>query len=467
MEAADDVLQDSRSSPAQQFDTDLFVIGGGSGGVRAARIAAGHGARVMLAEEYRVGGTCVIRGCVPKKLLVYASRFSSDFRDARGFGWTVPTPAFDWTSLIANKDVEIDRLENVYEANLKKTNVNVLRTRAVVEGPHHVRLVKTGNLVHARTILVAVGASPSTLDVPGGALAITSNEVFHLSGLPDHILIVGGGYISMEFAAIFRGLGSQVTLVHRGERLLRGFDHDIQDHLLDAYRKLGVEVLLSSTVEEIRKSGNTLEVRLSNQTSFAVDQVLCATGRRPHTAGLGLEKAGISLNVDGAVPVDDHGQTRIGSIYAVGDVTNHAHLTPVAIREGHAVADTLFGGKPTPILHELIPTAVFSTPEIGTVGLTEAAARAKYGKVTIFKTSFRNMKATLSGSDERTFMKVVVHPTSDKILGVHIAGDDAAELIQIVGVAVMMGATKADFDRTIAVHPTAAEELVTMRMASS
>lgn len=467
MEAADDVFRDSRSSAAERFDTDLFVIGGGSGGVRAARIAAGHGARVMLAEEYRIGGTCVIRGCVPKKLLVYASRFSNDFRDARGFGWTVPVPAFDWASLISNKDVEIDRLENLYESNLVKTKVDVLRTRAVVEGPHHVRLVKTGKLVRARTILIAVGASPSTLGIPGGDLAITSNEVFHLADLPDHILIVGGGYISVEFAGIFRGLGSQVTLVHRGEKLLRGFDHDIQNHLLDAYRKLGVEVLLSSTVQEISKSGNALGVRLSDQTSRVVDQVLCATGRKPHTTGLGLEKAGISLDINDAIPVDDHGRTKIGSIYAVGDVTNHPHLTPVAIREGHAVADTLFGGKSTAILRELIPTAVFSTPEIGTVGLTEAAARSKYGKVTIFKTGFRNMKATLSGSNERTFIKMVVHPTSDKILGVHIAGHDAAELIQIVGVAVMMGATKADFDRTIAVHPTAAEEMVTMRTASA
>jgi glutathione reductase (NADPH) len=270
MEAADDVLWDSRSSAADRFDTDLFVIGGGSGGVRAARIAAGHGARVMLAEEHRIGGTCVIRGCVPKKLLVYASRFSNDFRDARGFGWTVPVPTFDWASLIANKDVEIDRLENVYESNLVKTKVDVLRTRAVVEGPHHVRLVKTGKLVRARTILIAVGASPSTLGIPGGDLAITSNEVFNLADLPDHILIVGGGYISVEFAGIFRGLGGQVTLVHRGEKLLRGFDHDIQDHLLDAYRKLGVEVLLSSTVQEISKSGNALGVRLSDQTSRVV-----------------------------------------------------------------------------------------------------------------------------------------------------------------------------------------------------
>lgn len=467
MEAAAEVVRDWRSSVSEGFDTDLFVIGGGSGGVRAARVAAGHGARVMLAEEYRVGGTCVIRGCVPKKLLVYASRFSNDFRDARGFGWTGPAPTFDWASLIANKDVEIDRLENLYESNLLKTKVEVLRTRAVVEGPHHVRLVSTGKLINARKILVAVGASPSTLDVPGGDLAITSNEVFHLSKLPDHILIVGGGYISVEFAAIFRGLGSRVTLVHRGGRLLRGFDQDIQDHLLDAYRTLGVEVLLSSTVGEIRKSGNALEVRLSDQTSRVVDQVLCATGRKPHTTGLGLEKAGISLNVDGAIPVDIHGQSGVRSIYAVGDVTNHAHLTPVAIREGHAVADTLFGNKPTPILHELIPTAVFSTPEIGTIGLTEVAARSKYGDAKIFKTSFRNMKATLSGSAERTLMKIVVHRTSDKVLGVHIAGHDAAELIQIVGVAITLGATKADFDRTMAVHPTAAEELVTMRTAST
>ena len=459
-------LFQSSASPVQseeQFDTDLFVIGGGSGGVRAARIAAGYGARVMLAEEYRVGGTCVIRGCVPKKLLVYASRYARDFNDAEGFGWTVPAPHFDWSRLIANKDAEIDRLERVYQSNLEKTKVGIVRSRAVVEGPHHVRLAKTGQLVRARVILVAVGATASTLAIPGGDLAITSNEVFDLADRPEHILIVGGGYIAVEFAGIFAGLGSRVSLVHRGERLLRGFDDAIQDHLMDAYAKRGIEVLLNSKVDEIQRSGNALEVRLSNGTVRRVDQVLAATGRKPHTNGLGLETAGIALDDDGAIPVDDHGQTKVRSIYAVGDVTNHAHLTPIAIREGHAVADTLFGGKPSPILHGLIPTAVFSTPEIGTVGLTEAVARAKHGELKIFQTSFRNMKATLSGSDERTFMKLIVHAVTDKILGVHLAGHDAAELIQLVGVAMTMGATKADFDRTIAVHPTAAEELVTMR----
>ncbi|QQN62313.1 glutathione-disulfide reductase [Bradyrhizobium diazoefficiens] len=464
-----EVFQGSASSAqnAEGFDTDLFVIGGGSGGVRAARIAAGHGARVMLAEEHRVGGTCVIRGCVPKKLLVYASRFAHDFRDAEGFGWTVPTPHFDWNSLITNKDAEIDRLENVYQSNLEKTKVEILRSRAVVEGAHEVRVVKTGRLVRARFILIAVGANPSTLPVPGGDLAITSNEAFYLTKRPDHVLIVGGGYISVEFAGIFAGLGSRVTLVHRGDKLLRGFDHAIQDRLGDTYRKRGIEVLLGRKVEDIRKVGGFLEVRLSDGTIRRVDEVMAATGRKPHTKGLGLEGAGIVPDDDGAIPVNDHCQTKVPSIYAVGDVTNHPHLTPVAIREGHAVADTLFGGRPTPIVHELIPTAVFSTPEIGTVGLTEAAARHQYGHVTIFQATFRDMKATLSGSEERTFMKLITHPSTDKVLGVHIVGHEAAELIQLVGVAMTMGATKADFDRTMAVHPTAAEELVTMRTPSN
>lgn len=445
------------------FDVDLFVIGAGSGGVRAARIAAGYGARVMVAEEYRVGGTCVIRGCVPKKLLVYASRFAHEFEDAAGFGWTVPRPSFDWTTLIRNKDAEIDRLEGIYRANLEKAGVEVVDSRAVIEDPHTVRLVKTGARLRARHILVAVGAHPVMEPmIPGGEHGITSNEVFYLDRLPPRILVVGGGYISVEFAGVFAGLGSKVTLLHRGDKLLRGFDEDIRDALGEAYVRQGIDVVLGRTISRLDKEEDALAATLSDGTVVRVDQVLVATGRRPNTAGLGLEKAGITLDEVGAIPVDAYSRTLIPSVHAVGDVTNRANLTPIAIREGHAFADTVFGGKPTMVDHSLIPTAVFSTPEIGVIGHGEATAR-RHGEVTIFKTSFRSMKATLSGRDERVFMKVIVDTLTDKVVGVHIMGHDAGEMIQTVGIAVTMGATKADFDRTVAVHPTAGEELVTMR----
>ena len=446
------------------FDVDLFVIGGGSAGVRAARIAAGYGARVMLAEEFRVGGTCVIRGCVPKKLLVYASRFRDDFEDAAGFGWSLPEPSFDWATLIRNKDVEIARLESIYRANLEKAGVEIVDSRAVVMDSNTVRLVNSGVHVRARYILVAVGAYP-TLEpqIPGGELGITSNEVFHLARLPDRILVIGGGYIAIEFAGVFAGLGSKVTLLHRGDKLLRGFDDDIRDALGEAYRKRGVGLALGRTVERLDRKRDGIAATLSDGSVVEVDQVLGATGRRPNTSGLGLEAAGITLDVVGAIPVDGYSQSITPSIYAVGDVTNRANLTPIAIREGHAFADTVFGGKPTMVDHGLIPTAVFSTPEIGVIGLSEGTARQMYGEVDVYKTSFRPMKATLSGRDERTLLKLIVDRTSDKVLGVHVMGHDAGEMIQLAGVAVTMGATKADFDRTVAVHPTAAEELVTMR----
>ncbi len=445
------------------FDVDLFVIGGGSGGVRAARIAAGYGARVMLAEEYRMGGTCVIRGCVPKKLLVYASRFSGEFEEAAGFGWNVPTPSFDWATLIRNKDAEIARLEGVYRKSLVAAGVEIVDSRAVIEDAHTVRIVETGSRVRARIILVAVGAHP-TLEprIPGGELGITSNEVFHLERLPERILVVGGGYIAVEFAGVFAGLGSRVTLLHRGDKLLRGFDEDIRDALGEAYGRRGIDLRLRRTVERLDRHGGAIRATLSDGSVLEVDEVLVATGRRPNTAGLGLEAAGIEVDRAGAIPVDGYSQTITPSIYAVGDVTNRANLTPVAIREGHAFADTVFGNKPAMVDHSLIPTAVFSTPEIGVIGLSEAAARLR-GPVTIYKTSFRPMKATLSGHDDRVLMKLVVDGETDKVLGVHILGEGAGEIIQAVGIAVTMGATKADFDRTIAVHPTAAEELVTMR----
>jgi len=447
-----------------QFDVDLFVIGAGSGGVRAARIAAGYGARVMIAEEYRVGGTCVIRGCVPKKLMVYASRFSHEFEEAAGFGWNVGEATFDWATLIRNKDKEIDRLEGIYRANLGKADVEIVDSRAVIEDAHTVRLLKTGQQIRARYILVAVGAHP-TLEpvIPGGELGITSNEVFHLEALPRRILIVGGGYIAVEFAGVFAGLGSEVTLLHRGDKLLRGFDEDVRDALGAAYVQRGINLALGRTVTRLDKGADGIAATLSDGSVLTVDQVLVATGRRPNTKGLGLEKAGINLDEVGAIPVDAYSQTLIPSIYAVGDVTNRANLTPIAIREGHAFADTVFGNKPTIVDHDLIPTAVFSTPEIGVIGCGEAAARARYGEIDVYKTTFRPMKATLSGAQDRVLMKLIVDRATDRVVGVHIVGHDAGEMIQLAGVAVTMGATKADFDRTVAVHPTAAEELVTMR----
>jgi glutathione reductase (NADPH) len=445
------------------YDVDLFVIGGGSGGVRAARIAAGYGARVMLAEEYRMGGTCVIRGCVPKKLLVYASRFGDEFEDAAGFGWTVPPARFDWATLIRNKDAEIARLENVYRSNLATAGVEIVDSRAVVEDAHTVQVVKSGARVRARYILVATGAYP-TLEppIPGGELGITSNEVFQLERFPERILVIGAGYIAVEFAGIFCGLGSEVTLLHRGDRLLRGFDEDIRTGLGEAYARRGIDLKLNRTLEKLERASDGIAATLSDGSVLAVDQVLVATGRRPNTKALGLETAGIEVDRAAAIPVDGYSQTLAPSIYAVGDVTNRANLTPVAIREGHAFADTVFGNRPTMVEHSLIPTAVFSTPEIGVIGLSEATARLR-GEVTIYKTSFRAMKATLSGRDERVFMKLIVDAASDKVLGVHMIGEGAGEIIQAVGIAVTMGATKADFDRTVAVHPTASEELVTMR----
>lgn len=447
------------------FDVDLFVIGAGSGGVRAGRIAAGYGARVMVAEEYRVGGTCVIRGCVPKKLLVYAGRFADDFHDAAGFGWTLSGATFDWATLIRNKDREIDRLEDIYRTNLGNAGVEIVEDRAVLEDAHTIRLVKTGKRVRARYILVAVGAHP-TLEpkIPGAELAITSNEVFHLERLPKRILVVGAGYIAVEFAGIFNALGSEVTLLHRGDKLLRGFDEDVRDALGEAYARRGITLALSRTVERLDRSVDGIAATLSDGSVVHVDEVLVATGRRPNTASLGLDKVGIAVDAVGAIPVDAYSQTLVPSIYAIGDVTNRAALTPIAIREGHAFADTVFGNKPTMVNYDLIPTAVFSTPEIGVIGCGEDAARATYGEIDVYKTAFRPMHATLSGASDRVLMKLIVDRATDKVVGLHIVGHDAGEMIQLAGIAVTMGATKADFDRTIAVHPTASEELVTMRV---
>jgi len=444
-------------------DVDLFVIGAGSGGVRAARIASSYGARVMIAEEFRVGGTCVIRGCVPKKLLVYASRFAHDFEDAVGYGWTVPDPTFHWPTLIANKDREIARLELAYTSTLERFKVNLVKSRAVIEDANTVCLAN-GDRVRAKTILIATGAWPHLgPNIPGLEHAISSNEAFHLNDLPKRIVVQGGGYIAVEFACIFAGLGSKVTLVYRGENILRGFDDDLREHLRSEMQTRGITVTCGHTVTAIEKQGDEFVTRLSDNSTVAADKVMFAIGRRPNVMGLGIEKVGIRIHEHGGIEVDEYSRTSVPNIYAVGDVTNRVNLTPVAIREGHAFADTVFGGKPTPVDHSSVPTAVFSEPELGVIGLTEAQARAQLAKLDVYKTSFRPMKATLAGRDTRVFMKLLVDGTTDRVVGCHIAGPDAGELIQVIGVAVRMGATKADFDATIAVHPTAAEELVTMR----
>jgi glutathione reductase (NADPH) len=443
-------------------DVDLFVIGGGSGGVRAARIASGHGARVMVAEEYRVGGTCVIRGCVPKKLLVYASRFADEFEDAVGYGWTLGEPKFDWETLIANKDREIARLEAAYTTNLERANVAIVKSRAVIEDRHTVRLA-TGKTVRAGTILIATGAAPHLgAEIAGLEHVISSNEAFHLQALPKRIVIQGGGYIAVEFANIFHGLGSEVTLVYRGEQILRGFDNDVRDHLAMEMGKRGVTIVCRQTVDCIEKVDHGLDVTLSDRESFMADCVMFATGRKPNVQGLGLEQAGVTL-AKGAIAVDEFSRTSVPNIYAVGDVTDRINLTPVAIREGHAFADTVFGGKPTKVEHTDVPTAVFSEPEVGVIGLTETQAAERYPRIDIYKTSFRPMKMTLAGRDTRSFFKLIVDAASDRVLGCHIVGPDAGEMIQLVGIAVKMNATKADFDAVMAVHPTAAEELVTLR----
>ena len=445
-------------------EVDLFVIGAGSGGVRAARIAAGYGARVMIAEEHRVGGTCVIRGCVPKKLLVYASRFPHDFEDAEGFGFSRATFAFDWPSLIANKDREIARLEAAYTTTLEKSGVALVKSRAVFEDAHTLRLVATGERVRAKHILIATGSSPNLgPPIPGIEHVISSNEVFHLPEFPERILIQGGSYIAVEFACIFAGLGAKVSLVYRGENILRGFDDELRQHVRMEMEKRGIHVITGSTVTAVEPLAQQFSVHLSGSLTVSADQVMFALGRPPNVRGLGLENAGVAVGAVGAIIVDEYSRTSAPHIYAVGDVTNRVNLTPVAIREGQAVADTVFGGRPTKVDHANVPTAVFSEPELGTVGLTQAQAAARFARVDVYKTMFRPMKATLSGRDTTMFFKLLVDATSDRVVGCHILGEGAAEMIQLVGIALKMGVTKADFDATMAVHPTAAEELVTMR----
>ncbi len=451
------------------FDVDLVGIGGGSGGVRAARIAAGHGASVMIAEEYRMGGTCVIRGCVPKKLYVYAGRFADDFAEAAGFGWTfAQKPVFHWPTLVAAKEKEISRLSQIYGVNLAKAGVTIVESRAEILDPHTVLLKADGRRIRAKKILVATGGTPVLEPaIPGVEHAISSNELFDLPEFPGRLLVVGAGYIAVEFASLFARLGAKVALVFRGENVLRGFDEDLREGLRVELAHAGIEIMPATLPVNIEKQADGLAVTLSNGETHLFDQILLATGRRPHTKGLGLEQAGVALDHAGAIKVDALSCTNVPSIFAVGDVTNRVNLTPVAIREGHAFADTQFGGKEVVVTHADIPTAVFTTPEIGTVGLTEQDARKAFDIVDVYQASFRPMKGTLSGSPEKTLMKIIVDGLTDQVLGVHILGHEAGEMAQLLGIAVKLRATKADFDATMAVHPTAAEELVTMRTRSA
>ncbi|MFC3785948.1 glutathione reductase (NADPH) [Sphingopyxis italica] len=445
------------------FDYDLFVIGAGSGGVRASRIAASHGARVAVAEEYRVGGTCVIRGCVPKKLLVYGAHFAEDIHDARKFGWDVPDCKFDWPVLRDNVLAEVDRLEGLYGQTLDNHKVTVLKTRATVVGPQKVRLAD-GTEVTAERILIATGGWPHVPEFPGSEHAITSNEVFHLETLPKRIVIAGGGYIANEFAGIFNEFGSKVTIVNRGDTILRGYDEQIRDRLLQISMTKGIDFKFNAPFQSIeKKDDGTLTVHLEGCDAIEADAVLMATGRTPNTKGLGLEEAGVELDDKGAIKVDERNQSSAPSIFAVGDVTDRIQLTPVAIREGQAFADSVFGDKPTLVDYANVPSAVFSHPPIGAVGMTEAEARNKLGSIRVYTSDFRAMKNVLAGRNERALYKMIVNAATDQVVGLHMIGPDAPEILQAAAVAVKAGLTKADFDATVALHPSMAEELVLLK----
>jgi len=443
------------------YDYDLFVIGAGSGGVRASRISSSMGAKVAIAEEFRVGGTCVIRGCVPKKLFVYASHFSEDFEDAANYGWTVPEVSHDWKKLIANKDKEIDRLNDIYYTILSNNNVELFLNRAEIIDKNTVRV--GDKTVTAKYILIATGGTPVMPEVPGIEHAISSNEVFHLEDFPKRVVVVGGGYIAVEFAGIFNGLGAEVVQLYRGEQILRGFDHHVQNMVAQEITKKGIDLRTKSNPAKIEKTATGLLVTLEDGSTLEADTVMYATGRRANTDGLGLEEVGVQLKGNGAVAVDEYSKTTVDNIYAVGDVTDRIALTPVAIHEGMAFAETVFGGKPRAFNHSDVPSAVFSQPPVGSVGLTEAEARAQYGNVDIYKSEFRPMKQTLTLGSEKAMVKLIVEPKSDRVVGVHIVGADAGEIIQGIGIAVKCGATKEQFDATVGVHPTLAEEIVTMR----
>jgi glutathione reductase (NADPH) len=446
------------------YDYDLFTIGGGSGGVRASRMAAQFGARVALAEERYLGGTCVNVGCIPKKLLVYASEFSDAFEDSAGFGWTVGERSFNWQTLIANKDREIGRLNGVYGKVLTDKGVCILRARASIADAH---TVVVGNERYtACYILVATGGWPSTPSIPGSELAITSNEAFFLPQFPSRVIIVGGGYIGLEFAGIFHGLGAKVSVVHRGELFLRGFDEDVRRAVGAEMSKRKIDLRFNRQVARIEKLPHGIRATLDDRATVEADLIMFATGRTPNTHNLGLEPAGVKLDHEGAVVVDAYSRSSVPNVYAVGDCTNRLQLTPVAIAEGQAVAETLFHGNPTTPDYVNVPTAVFSEPRIGTVGLTEAEARGRYPAVDIYKSTFRPLKNTVSGRDENSFMKLVVDCETDRVLGCHMVGADAGEIIQGFAIALRCGATKAQFDATIGIHPTASEEFVTMRVKS-
>lgn len=444
-----------------EFDFDLFVIGAGSGGVRAARIAAGHGARVAICEESRVGGTCVIRGCVPKKLLVYASHFAEDFEDARGFGWETGPYRFSWPALIRAKDQEIDRLNRVYLKLLSDSGVKLYEERGVFADPHTVQL--GADRVTAKYILIATGGRPWVPEIPGCEHAITSDEAFYLDELPPRAALVGGGFIACEFAGIFNGLGSKVTQIYRGDAVLRGFDEDVRRVVGSEMRKKGIDIRLEEHVLGIQKNDSGLELALDGGETLEVDQVLYATGRVPNVRGLNLRDVGVEVRAGGRIRVNELSQTSVDHIYAVGDVTSRVNLTPVAIYEGHAFADSVFGGRLRPVNHQFVPSAVFSQPPVGTVGYAEQEAIGHCGPVDVYLSEFRPMKHTLSGRDEKTMMKLIVEREGQKVVGIHVVGLDAAEIVQGFAVAVKSGLTKEQFDSTIGIHPTAAEELVTMR----
>lgn len=451
-----------------QYDYDLFVIGGGSGGVRAGRVAASLGKRVAIAEEFRFGGTCVIRGCVPKKLFVYASQFPEHFEDAAGYGWTVGERSFDWKTLIANKDREIARLEGLYRKGLENAGADIIDSRAVLENAHTVRLMKDGRMVTAQTILVATGGHPSLHPaLPGHEYCITSDAAFHLEDLPKAIAIVGGGYIGVEFANIFHGLGVETTLIYRGKEILGRFDKDLRTALHVEMEAKGIRILCGEIFKSIEKRPDgRLDAHTRADRMLTVDQVMLAIGRQPNTAGLGLDKAGVKTGRKGEIIVDDFSRTNVENIYAVGDVTDRVQLTPVAIHEAMCFVDTVYRGKPTRPDHDAVATAVFSQPELGTVGLSEEDAAKKYDELEIYKATFRPMRHTLSGRMEKMVMKLVVDAASRRVVGAHVLGVDAGEMAQLLGIAVKAELTKEDFDATMAVHPTAAEELVTMYQPS-
>ncbi|UUX98043.1 glutathione-disulfide reductase [Sphingomonas sp. J315] len=445
------------------YDYDLFVIGAGSGGVRASRVAAAHGAKVAIAEEYRVGGTCVIRGCVPKKLLVYGAHFAEDLKDARRFGWNVPDCDFDWAVLRDNVLSEVDRLNGAYTNTLDSHGVEIVHERATVSGPNEVTLA-SGRKVTAGKILIAVGARPLVPSCPGHEHGITSNEVFHLDALPKRVLIAGAGYIANEFAGIFNEFGSKVTLINRSDVILRGYDEQIRDRLLQISMTKGIDFRFHAEFKGIEKQADgSLKVSMTNHEDMEVDCVLFATGRVPNTDDLGLAEAGVELDAKGAVVVDADNKSSVESIYAVGDVTNRVQLTPIAIREGQAFADTIFGNKPTTVDYNCIPAAVFSHPPIAGVGMTESQAKQKFGAVKVYTSDFRAMKNVLANRNERALYKMICEPTSGKVLGLHMIGPDAPEILQAAAVAVKAGLTKDDFDQTVALHPSMAEELVLMK----